>query len=132
MRRYNREILVEVFYDLAKDCERVESNDKTQMVVIYENDDDSMFYAVINGNPNQVSGTDIHDVLPTGSLAGVRRFPDINAAQEYYSQRPSITNGDDDLFVGRIIEVSAYKQILKEYYLKRRDELKEILGYDND
>lgn len=132
MRRYNREILVEVFYDLAKDCERVESNDKAQMVVIYENDDDSMFYAVMNGNPNQMSGTDIHDVLPTGSLAGVRRFPDINAAQEYYSRRPSITNGDDDLFVGRIIEVSAYKQILKEYYLKRRDELKEILGYDND
>ena len=49
MRRYNREILVEVFYDLAKDCERVEPNDKTQMVVIYENDDDSMFYAVMNG-----------------------------------------------------------------------------------
>lgn len=63
---------------------------------------------------------------------GVRRFPDFNAAQEYRSQRPTITNGDDDLFVGRIIEVSAYKKILKDYYLKRRDELKEMLGYDND
>lgn len=132
MREYNKEILVEVFYDLAKDCERVEPNDKTQMVIIYENDDDSVFYAVMNGNPNQVSGTDIHDVLPTGSLAGVRRFPDIDAAQEYYRQLPSITNGDGDLFAGRILEVSAYKQILKEYYLKRRNELQEILGYDND
>lgn len=132
MRRYNREILVEVFYDLAKDCERVESDDKTQMVIIYENDDDSMFYAVMNGNPNQVSGTDVHDVLPTGSLAGVRRFPDIDAALDYYSWRPSITNGDGDIFAGRIIEVSEYKRILKEYYLKRRDELKEILGHDND
>lgn len=132
MREYNREILVEVFYDLAKDCERVEPNDKTQMVVIYENDDNSVFYAVMNGNPNQVSGTDIHDVLPTGSLAGVRRFPDIDAAQKYYSRLPSITNGDGDIFLGRIIEVSEYKQILKEEYLKRRNELQEILGYDND
>lgn len=132
MREYNREILVEVFYDLAKDCERVEPDDKTQMVVIYENDDDSVFYAVMNGNPNQVSGTDIHDVLPTGSLAGVRRFPDIDAAQKYYSRLPSITNGDGDIFLGRIIEVSEYKQILKEEYLKRRDELKEMLGYDHD
>lgn len=132
MRRYDKDVLVEVFGDLVKDCERVEPDDKTQMVIIYENEDDFMFYAVMNGEPNQVSGTDVHDVLPTGSLAGVRRFPDFNAAQEYRSQRPTITNGDDDLFVGRIIEVSAYKKILKDYYLKRRDELKEMLGYDND
>lgn len=132
MRRYNREILVEAFHDLAKDCERVEPDDKTQMVIIYENDDDSVFYAVMSGNPNQVSGTDIHDVLPTGSLAGVRRFPDIGAAQKYYSRRPSITNGDGDIFAGRIIEVSEYKRILKEYYLKRREDLQEILGHDND
>lgn len=70
MRRYDKDVLVEVFGDLVKDCERVEPDDKTQMVIIYENEDDFMFYAVMNGEPNQVSGTDVHDVLPTGSLAG--------------------------------------------------------------